>query len=267
MADNWRDEARNYQATKSGNRSQGGPGKQYQKTSINPSPSSTIIPEPQKIAQVPDNVIYIDVDSLSGINMLYAWGPLIKNYEKSFDAKGPNDASLPDNYIIFAMNQNSLKDRKGPDFLRKLMEQGLKAKLSTIVVPNYSEEADNMIEGHLRQMMRLKEMIAVKCSSTSPWEMDKNMRYDLAVDKAGYYAKAKKPIKKRCDETDEILAARAQNYYVVSGDQDFQAIFEELKSTGSIRGTIHIYHPPRNGRNFNFNKMFNDVDNEYSVKK
>ena len=204
---------------------------------------------------------------MSAISSFATWRGLISDYERTF-----SPSSQPDNYIIFVMNQTSLKARTGQDYnsFMQLMTPPPRSKISAIVVPDYSEEADNMIEGHLRQMMRLKEMIKVKCASTSPWKQD-NFRSPgivpdpvkkYLVDSAGYYAKERTPIEKRCDPK-ESLAARAQKYFVVSTDKDFQAIFKELKSTGSVLGSITIYEPD-NVKNFTFDDMFANTNNRFT---
>ena len=80
------------------------------------------------------------------------------------------------------------------------------------------EEADNVIEGHLRQMMRLKELKRANCNSSG------GLRKPFGIDRGGYYFNNNATMTKRCVK----MSADATKFVIVSADKDFTSMVKEL---------------------------------------
>lgn len=175
-----------------------------------PAPRAVAIPLPvvKKTRSAPDVIFYIDVDNS---------GQKISDWKQKLESRELRGMNA---YVVFVMNQCSLEARstEGCNLQDELLRASSNhTNTATIVTPAYPEEADNVIEGHLRQMMRLKEFKRVNCDRGE-------LKKLYGVDRRGYYFNDSKAMKKRC----QPMAADASSFVIVSDDKDFQGMVKEL---------------------------------------
>ena len=99
-----------------------------------------------------------------------------------------------------------------------------------LVVGTYREEADNMIEGHLHQMLRLKKLKREAC---------REGKVTAKVKKEGYefYEGNLRVLDKRCGET----VGDAMQFVAVSEDKDFLHMFKEAEIKARRGGLGGVY--------------------------
>ena len=162
--------------------------------------------------EVPRTVYYIDVDNYSDV-------PLESWIDKM-------EYLAPASYVLFVMNSKVYKQRrKKGENPRRLITNDYENNIQTsiLVGGTFKEEADHIIEGHLRQMIRMKRLKRDYCSGSR-----------MRVTNKGYefYDGNKRTITKRCQPS----ASDAIKFAVASGDNDFDHILSELRNYATESG-------------------------------
>ena len=173
--------------------------------------------------EVPRTVYYIDIDNYTDV-------PLESWIEKI-------EYLSPASYVLFVMNSEVYKYRKRKNEKpHRLITNDYENNVQTsiLVGGTFKEEADHIIEGHLRQMIRMKKLKRDYCNGSR-----------MRVTNTGYefYDGNERTITKRCQPD----ASDAINFAVASGDNDFDHIFTELRQYAAQSGVeVTFVRLPKN---------------------